>query len=352
MVASITIDKQNLTTGSGETFGTTPERSNAPIITSKDAIPSIIQGSKEARFVRQLLTWRTPLLGFIKMYINPQQMTVSDKKISQTTRTKAGFVYQYAGEDLTRINIQGTTGSSGMEGINILHTIYRSEQAAFNGIASSIEQRLQTTQVLNFAQAASNVGNGASVLGQVIDQTSAIASAAITDIFNQPFPTLASLAANIELSLQGITYRGYFESFLVSENGNSPGLFDYTIEYTAYARQGTRRNFMPWHKQPYGPADSNGPNPLSYYTNYEFNAGPPNIPAPSPPQNGPASQANPTDETSTVTRAGLKPLVLPDNLNTNFNEFATSIKNLDVNVKRVTQIAAANGKSTIKSLIP
>lgn len=350
MVSSVSIDKQNQTAASGETFPLANNARSDMGVNSKEAISSIIEKPREANFVRNLLIWKTPLLGYVRMYINPQQMTVSSKKNYQTSRTKAGFVYQYAGEDMTRISLQGTTGSSGMEGINVLNAVYRSEQAAFNGVAESIEQKLQATQVSNFLQASASIFSGNSGIGQIIDVAMDAANAAITDIFNQPFPTLASLAANIELSFQGITYRGFFESFSVSESAASPGLFDYTIEFTSYANRGVRRNFMPWHKQPYGPADSNGPNPLSYYTNYEFGGGVPNSPTVSR-QNGPTATATFKNETSTTNSqviANIRPPALPS---AEFNEFVSNVKNLSTTIKRDTQIAASKGKSSINSLI-
>jgi hypothetical protein len=86
------------------------------------------------------------------------------------------------------------------------------------------------------------------------------------NIFQQPFATLASLAANVELYFQGLLYRGYFTEFTVDENGDQPGLFDYNLSFTAHSRQGIRRNFMPWHRQPFNPigGSSGKPNPLSY----------------------------------------------------------------------------------------
>jgi hypothetical protein len=58
---------------------------------------------------------------------------------------------------------------------------------------------------------------------------------------------------------QGILYRGYFKSFTVTESVQKLGWFDYNIDFVAYARQGSRHNFMPWHKQPESPAGPSNP---------------------------------------------------------------------------------------------
>ena len=52
----------------------------------------------------------------------------------------------------------------------------------------------------------------------------------------------------------------------VEEKADTPGIFSYSIEFTSYARTGVRRNFMPWHRQPFNPIGlgANHSNPLSF----------------------------------------------------------------------------------------
>ena len=220
------------------------------------AIRGIIDQPRPGRYVREMITWKTPNLGYVQMYINPQSLRIESSKVVQAERTKGGFVFQYGGEKLERITISGTTGSSGIEGINILQNIYRSEQVTFEGIAVALEQQLSNLQ-LDKLISAENPFQRVNIL-QLADQF-------FTGL-THPRPTLASLASNIDMFFQGILYRGFFESFTVEESASKPGWFDYTIIFMAYARQGIRRNFMPWHKQPVAPA---GPaNPLSFS---EFN---------------------------------------------------------------------------------
>lgn len=215
----------------------------------------VIDTPQVGKIVRELLTWRTPHRGYVQMYINPQQMSIDNVKDITPVRTKGGFVIQYAGENLTQINLSGTTGSSGIEGINVLETVYRAEQEAFEGIARGLEERLSVIQM-------GSITGLSSFLDPNLLQ---IASDSIQN-FGRPQPTLASLAANIELFFQGVLYRGFFNKFSVVEEAPESGHFRYQISFVAYAKQGVRRNFMPWHRQPLHPANTHdsGVNPLSF----------------------------------------------------------------------------------------
>jgi hypothetical protein len=209
---------------------------------------------------RDVILWRAPGIGYIEMYINPQQIRIDNKKIAQSTRTKAGFIYQYAGEDLTQISIDGTTGSSGIEGINLLEKVYRAEQLVFNGFATQLDSSAQALPGL--AGAAEFALGGLGQVGREI--SSFLGSALLPDIYNQPFPTLASLAAAVEMNHQGVVYRGYFESFGFTENAQTPGLFDYSIRFVAYSKLGERHNFMPWHRTPHQQSDSSSEDNFSF----------------------------------------------------------------------------------------
>lgn len=220
---------------------------------SSDLVASgLIDDTRTGFIVRELVTWRTPHRGYIQMYINPQQMTIDESKDITAVRTKGGFVIQYAGENLTTISMSGTTGSSGIEGINILESIYRAEQEAFEGIARGLEERLSVIQMGTITGLTSFLDPN---LLQIASDTA--------QNFGRPQPTLASLAANIEMFFQGKLYRGFFEKFSVTERAPESGHFEYQLTFTAYAKQGVRRNFMPWHRQPFHPAN-NQVNPLSF----------------------------------------------------------------------------------------
>jgi hypothetical protein len=225
-------------------------------ISSNPAIANILGLPEIGEFKREMLTWRTPHLGYVQMYINPQNLTINDTKVINAERTKGGYTIQYAGEGLTEIDIDGTTGSGGIEGINILRSIYRSEQEAFESIATNLEESLANLQL-------NTISNNILEQSPLSDLNIFSIANDVFRNFGRPQPTLASLASNIELFFQGELYRGFFTKFYVSEKASEPGWFDYRISFTAYARQGRRRNFMPWHRQPINPANVNA-NPLSF----------------------------------------------------------------------------------------
>lgn len=202
-------------------------------------------GFPNARRRRRKIRWVVPQAGSINMYINPQQMRIQEKKIITKQRTKGGYVIQYWGEELPTINLEGHTGSSGMEGINVLRNVYRAEQNAFKSVAELLKDRLREFTGVSPAGAlgaASSTAAGAlrGVAGGLLGQ----------GINPSLFPTLASLATAVELHYQGWVYRGFFEDFSVTESvANGVGVFNYTLTFTVLDRRGIRTNFMPWHRQ-------------------------------------------------------------------------------------------------------
>jgi len=217
-------------------------------LSNASGIESIIDQPKKGAFGRRMLHWRVPHFGWVKMSINPKQIQITEKKEIGEVRTKAGFILQYAGEHLTSISITGTTGSAGIEGINILREVYRAEQFAFDRIASELERTGPLAEMLLLTRGVVDAGMSTNNAGNIGDAIQLSLNA-----FNNPFPTLASLAVNIELYFQGELFRGYFKDFVVTESAEQVGLFDYTMNFTAHSRQGIRRNFMPWHQQPFSP---------------------------------------------------------------------------------------------------
>src|SRR5271168_2492813 len=92
----------------------------------------------------EIMSWRLPNGFVVDMYINPQSLTIDDKKLITPIRTKGGYTIQYWGESLTEIVITGHTGSSGIDGMNILRNIYRSENSAFQLVAASQQNELNS----------------------------------------------------------------------------------------------------------------------------------------------------------------------------------------------------------------
>ena len=87
-------------------------------------------------YKRRLIRWELFDGTLVEMYINPNNITFSQNKKISKTRTKGGFLVQYWGEELMTIQLQGTTGSAGIEGIQLLEDVYRSEQLSLQRLKS------------------------------------------------------------------------------------------------------------------------------------------------------------------------------------------------------------------------
>lgn len=193
---------------------------------------------------QQIMTWRLPNGSAVQMYINPENFSVAESKQITETRTKGGFVVQYWGDNLTKLSLSGTTGSSGIKGIQVLRDVYRAENHAFELVAA--------TQMEELIEVATEGGlDTANIAGTMFN----IAHENRKRNFILR-PTLASLALSIMLFYQGVQYRGYFTEFSMTESVQKLGLFDYNMAFTVTEVRGSRKNFMPWHKEPL--ADSMG----------------------------------------------------------------------------------------------
>jgi len=160
---------------------------------------------------RSLILWELPHIGdgyFMEMYVNPQSIVFSSRKEIEKIRTKGGYVTQYWGEDLDTVSIEGVTGDAGIEGINVLRDIYRSEQLALLKIVKNreAEKRRQS---------------------------------------------LMQLATSVVMWYQGQGYRGYFNDMTYNEGAATPGLFSYSMNFTVIEIIGKRSNFMSWHRRPW-----------------------------------------------------------------------------------------------------
>ncbi len=194
----------------------------SPPITGEGSRYRSIQPNRQAVAVRNMMKFFVPDVGIIEMYVNPQSVTYNDSKVISETRTKGGYTLQYWGPDLTKISINGTTGSSGIEGINVLKDVYDAEQVAFD------KYGLLYASEYNMDAQLSSTG-----------------------------PSLASLAFTVELYWSGWIYRGYFKSFRVDEKADKLGLFDYDMQFVATQKRGLRLNFLPYHRSPvHGPSNS------------------------------------------------------------------------------------------------
>jgi hypothetical protein len=233
---------------------------------------SKITANIPAQLQRNIITWFVPQFGTVRMFINPQNITYSHKKLISKEVTKGGFTLQYWGEDLSTLNIQGTTGSSGIEGINALYEIYRSEQLSFDAVGLTLAANNASADVAN------NLVQGlGGALGQAIGGNNLTAQAGGAGLLGgvlgldspnnmlsaRNIPSLASLAFAVEMYYNGWVYRGYFNSMTVTERADN-FLLDYTMEFVATQRRGYRTNYFPWSESPTsGPSSYNTPDSFS-----------------------------------------------------------------------------------------
>lgn len=227
---------------------------------------------------RKLIQWNIPNRGLVEMYINPQSLSISERKLVKETRTKGGYIIQYWGEALPEIDISGLTGSGGMEGINVLRDIYRQEQVGFNDVISQLNsgflsnlfqtsigalQNLSNSPLSNpITSTINSLTNPGKFFSDVVTTVSNVANvfdsigrAITTD--QQLIPTLAALATSVELWYDGVIYRGFFKEFRVDEKAEESGMFRYSMKFTVTRRTGVRLNSYPWQRSVnYGPANS------------------------------------------------------------------------------------------------
>lgn len=235
---------------------------------SGDGLPSSkINSQQHAQIRRHIIHWFVPEVGVINMYINPQSIDYNFKKLITPERTKGGYVIQYWGEELPTLNLRGITGSSGVEGLNVLYEIYRAEQVNFDPIGLTLASD----------NAISGLGDSINSIGQAIgggagDAFSSISGGILgTNPLTQSIlprnpPTLSALAFGVEMYYNGWVFRGFFTSMSWTESVDKMGMFDYNIQFTVTQRRGYRTNSMAWQRSANnGPSNNaEGGVPLSF----------------------------------------------------------------------------------------
>lgn len=234
---------------------------------------SKVTSNNDSTFKRNIITWLVPEFGTVKMYVNPEQIIFSDKKSITSNRTKGGFTLQYWGEELTTLAITGTTGRSGIEGINVLQEIYRAEQYSFDTVALSMAANNATANIVN--NGVNQVGGAInSLFGGSSNSPAAAAvgiglggilglSSANNNLAQREIKSLAELAFTVEMYYNNAVYRGYFTNMSVTESANN-FLFTYSIGFTVTQKRGYRVNYLPFHvSATNGPSSYNTPNSFS-----------------------------------------------------------------------------------------
>ena len=201
---------------------------------------------------RNIMTWFVPQFGTVQMFVNPEKVLYHHKKLVQKTMTKGGFSLQYWGEDLSTLDLSGTTGSSGIEGINMLYEVYRSEQLAFdasglvlaaNNAAASAANSL-SGGLMSALGGAIGGGTGGGLINGLLGTSSPANTLSARTI-----PCLASLAFAVELYYGGWVFRGYFDNMDITESADDFRMH-YAIKFIVTQRRGYRTNCFPWQNSP------------------------------------------------------------------------------------------------------
>jgi hypothetical protein len=225
-----------------------------------------VPSKRIGRAQRNIITWFVPEFGIARMYINPQSIAYTHKKIISKERTKGGFSIQYWGEDLSTLNITGTTGTAGIEGINMLYEIYRAEQYAFDSVGLSLEASNAANDLAS--QGISEIGS--SIGGLFGGSGSSIGSGILSGLFGTNSPnnslasrnimSLAQLACSVEMYYNGAVYRGFFENMTVNERADN-FMLEYQISFVVTQKRGYRYNYFPWSRSAAdSPSNDNTPN--------------------------------------------------------------------------------------------
>ena len=239
-------------------------------------LPIDNQGIKAQSFFENGAVSVTSGKIYIQLYLNPESFNINEKKLINLQLTKGGYNVQYWGEEVQRISIGGSTGSGGIEYINLLRSIYRHEQIQFKKILNERLKILREEARLAAIDAENDIKPdyandvGGFLTGAADFLTGGLISGltngfdTLTDIITGDFaspnrkeysnfstsPSLASLATSLEIYYQGEVFRGYFENFSVNEAAQNPGLFSWSTSFVCLNRSGERKNFMPWHRSP------------------------------------------------------------------------------------------------------
>lgn len=270
-------DLINQLTG-GATNGTSDfQASQPPSVSGWGTRQSRVPNGRFGVSNRQIMHWLIPEGPIVQMYVNPENMDVRESKVIQDVRTKGGFTIQYWGEALGKITLTGTTGTSGKEGINILRDVYRNEQLAMDPYALFLASQRSAEQQGISGKIGGAVGNalsnaiggvGGAIVGSVGGDLAQFALQGTSSTnFSRPRPTLAYLATSVELYFRGEVFRGYFNSFGVTESVSTLGMFQYNIDFTFTQKRGFSQNFLPWHRSATSGASNSDPNfgvPYSY----------------------------------------------------------------------------------------
>jgi hypothetical protein len=206
---------------------------------------SKIKPGRAGRLTRHVAHWFVPEVGIIPMFINPQSINYQNTKLINKERTKGGFVIQYWGEELSELTLDGHTGSSGIEGLNVLFEIYRAEQYMFDSIALTMAADSSVSGINDLVDSAlGGIGGIGGFVGSALGNTIGVLGGASTgqSVLPKDVPSLAAMATGVEFYYSGWVFRGYFTSMNITESVEHMGFYKYNIKFMVTQRRGYRTN--------------------------------------------------------------------------------------------------------------
>jgi hypothetical protein len=229
---------------------------------------SKVPSYRNSQLKRNIITWFVPEFGIVRMYVNPASISYTHKKLISRDRTKGGYTLQYWGEDLSQLNINGTTGGAGVEGINVLYEVYRAEQYAFDATGLSLAANNAATPNL-LSSILGTGGSTSSLLGGTVGGAVGAVGSLLgmsgpsTGLVANSINSLAQLAFTVEMYYNGWVYRGFFDSMTINERADN-FLLEYNMVFTVTQRRGYRMNYFPWSKSAIdGPSQYTSPQSFS-----------------------------------------------------------------------------------------
>lgn len=219
---------------------------------------SKIPSQRFARPKREVIRWFVPEVGLVSQYVNPQQINYAHKKLIFPQRTKGGYIVSYFGQELASLRLSGHTGSSGIEGLNVLYEIYKAEQLNFDPIALTMAADSSVTGLNDLIDSAlGNLGGfGTSIANSTLGLFGL--DPASQNVLPRDVPSLASLALGVEMYYGGLVHRGFFTSMSYRESSQELGLINYDIEFMVTQRRGYRTNSLPWQRSAISGPSNNG----------------------------------------------------------------------------------------------
>jgi hypothetical protein len=162
------------------------------------------------------------------------------------------------------LGIRGHTGSSGVEGLNVLREIYRAEQYMFDSIALTMAADSSVSGLNDLIDKA--VGGIGGLGGSIASATSGLfgLDPVSQNVLPRDAPSLSSMALGLELYYSGWVFRGFMTAMDFTESVDRLGLFDYNLSFTVTQRRGYRFNYLPWHHSAVDGASNSNVTPLSF----------------------------------------------------------------------------------------